>query len=878
MLRNKLLLLLLSIAIKVKAQEVLPGHESSSKEYRDPQFIQPDGMPTTPDPNIATDRNIIDEEKPFYFRTVTNDNPFFESESVTRATNFSLQLDDYQCPRSNGYFVYQNDCKKFVECQENVGKLYFCPSGYQYNRMAVWPDPPCGLESEIRCQQEEVTVPSNMSLSARPFMVTSIEENYNYQCPNNGYFDYQNDCMKFVGCQENHATLYTCPPGYRYNRTAESPDYLCGFESEIFCTQEDDIIRSTVPPRVRPFVVVKEYHDYQCPGNGYFNYQNDCMKFVGCQEDHATLYTCPPGYRYNRTAESPDYLCGFESEIFCTQEDDIIRSTVPPRVRPFVVVKEYHDYQCPGNGYFNYQNDCMKFVGCQDNHATLYTCPPGYRYNRTAESPDYLCGFESEIFCTQEEVVIRSTVPPSPSPIILINEIYDYQCSNNGYFVYQNDCFKFVGCQDNHATLYTCPPGYKYNRTSASPDYICGLESEIFCQQEEAIIPSTVPPSPPPIMVVKVISDYQCPGNGYFVYQNDCFKFVGCQDNFATLYTCPPGYKYNRTAASPAYLCGLESEIFCQEEIMIRSTEPPSPPFITVIKEIYDYQCPNNGYFIYQNDCMKFVGCQDNHATLYTCPPGYQYNRTAVEPDYLCRPEFEIGCETAITPEKDPVVIPNEPSNYQCSRHNGYFSVEYDCNKFIECKEYEARMYSCPMGYYYNYKSVWPENPCGLASEVNCVGRSYNNTEWRGNCDNIFHDIFPFGDMECGKYVVCDQGTAITMACPEGLVFNANRKACDWPVNVPACNPDVFRGFTCPEPMRDDRGRMSDIISKFRYEHDCSKFIACQRGYPRLLSCDAGFYFSDVTRSCVHAALVHNCIPTPPKNDMSTTDMPFVYI
>ncbi|MBW4677457.1 MAG: chitin binding domain-containing protein [Desmonostoc geniculatum HA4340-LM1] len=43
----------------------------------------------------------------------------------------------------------------------------------------------------------------------------------------------------------------------------------------------------------------------------------------------------------------------------------------------------------------------------------------------------------------------------------------------------------------------------------------------------------------------------------------------------------------------------------------------------------------------------------------------------------------------------------------------------------------------------------------------------------------------------CNLYVFCDQGTAFLKRCPDGLFFNANLEACDWPENTGCIeNPD----------------------------------------------------------------------------------------
>ncbi|XP_059047476.1 uncharacterized protein LOC131842920 [Achroia grisella] len=806
------------------------------------------------------------------YRNIDNENPenlmmvYNAQTNDVSPLNEITDLSNYKCPGVNGYFGIYNDCESFIECKDNLAVLYECPPGYQFNRGALYPEYPCGLESEIKCKIETNHI--STTEQSRPLPVIIIKEMYDYQCPRStGYFVHENHCTNYVQCKESIATLYSCPPGYQYNRMATYPEYACGLESEILCKEEIIVIPPTEPPRPlrpAPIIITKELYNYQCPrSNGYLSYENDCVKFVGCQEKLAKLYSCPPGYRYNRRAAWPEYPCGLESEIQCVIDAKIIVPTEPPRPEPMIIIREMYDYQCPrSTGYFVHEKHCGNYVECKENIATLYSCPPGYQYNRMAAYPEYACGPESEILCKEEVIVIPPTEPPRPLPIVINKELYTYQCSrSNGYFSYQNNCERFIKCEQNLATLYSCPPGYQHNRKAAWPAYPCGLESEIRCKSETILTPSIDTLEPSPIIISKELQNYRCPRhNGYSVYQDDCVKFIGCQQNMSTLYSCPSGYRYNRNAAWPDYPCGVESEIPCNTVII-----PPRPSPIIISNQLFDYQCPRrDGYFNVQDVCDKFIECKQSNAILYSCPRGYQYNRNAAWSDYPCGLESEIRCSAVVVPPRPPpVIFINQLFDYQCSHRDGYFNVQTDCEKFVECKQNRAMMYRCPSGYRFNPRSILPEYPCGPVSEIRCETNNMKKPiipiEWNGNCEGISYGIFPYDNVECSKYVICEHGLPTIMPCPEGLAFNIEKETCDWPVNVPSCNPQIFHGFTCPAPKLDKSDEPSDYVSKFRYEQNCSKYIACQQGHPRLLSCDHGLHFSDETESCIEPDLVHNC-------------------
>ncbi|CAG9783135.1 unnamed protein product [Diatraea saccharalis] len=109
--------------------------------------------------------------------------------------------------------------------------------------------------------------------------------------------------------------------------------------------------------------------------------------------------------------------------------------------------------------------------------------------------------------------------------------------------------------------------------------------------------------------------------------------------------------------------------------------------------------------------------------------------------------------------------------DYKCQNVNGYYGIQNECVNYIEYDLQPSA--ACP-------------SPFGL---------------------------FPIFDDDCSTYTMCYEGKANIMNCPQGLVFNNEESACDWPINVPSCKPKVFRGFTCPAVPEDDD---VDMIYKYK--------------------------------------------------------------
>ncbi|KAJ0181068.1 hypothetical protein K1T71_003153 [Dendrolimus kikuchii] len=237
---------------------------------------------------------------------------------------------------------------------------------------------------------------------------------------------------------------------------------------------------------------------------------------------------------------------------------------------------------------------------------------------------------------------------------------------------------------------------------------------------------------------------------------------------------------------------------------------------------------------------------------LITLPPANLPPTTAAQPTYLPA-ESRNTTITYISTQPPAITESDIVQGYNCQQANGYFSVANKCDSYVECKGNIAVSRICPDGLHFNPKSKYAEYPCAYPVEVQCTAGLVTQTPIpTSQCANLY-GFFPMSNGDCSKYIVCQDGIANIMTCPPGLVFNKNIDDCDWPINVPSCNLDIFKGFKCPSQPD------SDLIEKFRFKGSCTSYIACQRGHPRLLSCDYGLYYEEATQSCVDASRVKDC-------------------
>ncbi|CAH0722408.1 unnamed protein product, partial [Brenthis ino] len=236
---------------------------------------------------------------------------------------------------------------------------------------------------------------------------------------------------------------------------------------------------------------------------------------------------------------------------------------------------------------------------------------------------------------------------------------------------------------------------------------------------------------------------------------------------------------------------------------------------------------------------------------IYSYKPTAATNKPIVRPVSTAKPWSQ--------PSVDLYSYVNRLHNYSCRSSDGYESVLNQCDAYVECKQNMAFHNICPDGLHFNPAAKWPEYPCGYPSEVKCESQAViQKPRPIGQCPHRY-GFYPIPDGDCGQYIMCQEGSATIMSCPPGLAFSSITNSCDWPANVPGCNPNIFQGFTCPAPTLDKYGKQINNNSKYRYKNSCNQYIACYKGKPRLLSCDVGTSFDARSGTCIDTDQVVDC-------------------
>ncbi|XP_053601747.1 uncharacterized protein LOC128670255 [Plodia interpunctella] len=775
------------------------------------------------------------------------------------------RIDGYSCPAANGYHRFENDCEMFVKCENSIASSYKCNPGLQFNSYALWGVDPCVNSEIVRCKTVIIHPPLIPKLSA-----DFITRTYNFSCPaSEGYYGIDTDCDLFYLCDKSIASVYKCSTGRQFNRYATWGQDPCADEKMIRCSTL--VIEQRPEPKFSADLIVRQIADYECTSSeGYFRLDKECDKFIKCEKSIASSYKCWSGLQFNSEAAWGEDPCASVDIIDCKAA--VLQPTTDPAPKfSATVVKLLLDFSCPSNnGYFDSKNECEEFVKCENAVASLYKCLPGLQFNRHSSWGEDPCASDTTVRCKPVVVEPQSAPPPKFSATLISRIVFDFTCPiNNGYFESKNECEKFIKCENAVASLYRCLPGFQFKSRSSWGEDPCASEELIQCK------PVVIPLPRPQFsadLILSYMLDFKCTtSNGYFKFGDDCVKFVKCENSKASSYKCWSGLHFNPQAPWGQDPCASASEVGCRPVILPPITTP-APRFsaILISSPLVDYKClESNGYFGIDNDCDRFIKCEMLMPSLYMCPKGLQFNRRARFGEDPCASTSIAQCESRTTTTTTPAtilsytLIMRQVFGYTCAAANGYYSVKNQCGQFIECKNYIPSLYKCNSGLYFNRNVMWGADPCALPSVAHCEQTPKSPPGPIEHHDSFQcperDGMYPLDNFECSKYLMCKMGRATIMPCPAGLVFNDELQTCDWPVNVPSCNPELFHGFSCPAPESDEYNTPSDKIIKFKFEQSCTHYIACQHGHPRLLSCNKGLVFSEEYQACLIQDMVPSC-------------------
>ncbi|XP_037930716.1 flocculation protein FLO1-like [Teleopsis dalmanni] len=220
--------------------------------------------------------------------------------------------------------------------------------------------------------------------------------------------------------------------------------------------------------------------------------------------------------------------------------------------------------------------------------------------------------------------------------------------------------------------------------------------------------------------------------------------------------------------------------------------------FTNIFASDYDSYCIINrsGHNLlpHQNDCTKFVQCAHGKAYVHRCPASLHWNKIRKVCDY---PE-NAKCDLLITSAEG---LKNSTALNTLSCLNGtYYQHEKYCQYYYYCREGVKVLSSCPTGL--QWQQV--QQKCMLSDMVKCIDSSPISQDIvhgsvYGPCsgtDGFKVSFYLNHPYDCGKFLVCANSKVFVMKCASGLMWNPNKKVCDYAEIVKCFNGSLFKNTT----------------------------------------------------------------------------------
>lgn len=346
-------------------------------------------------------------------------------------------------------------------------------------------------------------------------------------------------------------------------------------------------------------------------------------------------------------------------------------------------------------------------------------------------------------------------------------------------FPHETDCNLFYKCVNGKKSLQSCGPKYLFNpllRTCDFPENVkeCGGHTPHITKAptKRPTKGPTRGPTRGPTEHPTPIPD-SCPPMGSsekrkLPHECDCNKYYLCWNGLHVLQRCPRGLHFNRKYAA----CDDSEEENCASHLTSTEQTPksPTPPVSTMCAGKKD-----GTRFPHRFDCSRYYECVDGRRTTRTCHKKLHFNPSLHLCDFPENVHCQPGNEISECPDTGHVKIPHETK----------------CKLYYECFDGDKILRDCGHDFHFNpmFKVCdLPENyPCEDESASRKTTVMYDEkSHCIGDCpreDPANYTVL-LPNTDCHKFCLCSNSVAYEQACPENLLYDYERKVCDYPAKV----------------------------------------------------------------------------------------------
>jgi len=267
-------------------------------------------------------------------------------------------------------------------------------------------------------------------------------------------------------------------------------------------------------------------------------------------------------------------------------------------------------------------------------------------------------------------------------------------------------------------------------------------------------------------------------------------------------------------------------------------------------------------YWPHPTNCRMYVQCTPYGPQEMPCAPGTAWSQSLLTCDHIANtpcgehppppPENGGGGGGDETPE---------PCILLCPLATGLFPHPRECNKWVECNDWDICVKRCPLGLAYNpidKKCDWksqsnciatPDAPCIIPIPEPPTPAPIIVIPEVCDCECCLRPH----PTDCTSYYYCAPGDEAEFhTCSEGLVFNPDLGQCVPAMTYPECVPEVPP--TC------------DPTCECVYPSEaCQIYYKCDEGTPIKHECLGGLVYNDKIHSCDNPANVDCDAQAPSK-------------
>ncbi|KAM7356074.1 uncharacterized protein ACRADG_001928 [Cochliomyia hominivorax] len=669
-------------------------------------------------------------------------------------------------------------------------------------------------------------------------------------------------CDKYILCYYGQSYLRKCDNNQQFNRETKK----CDFAQNVDCVDD----RCSIHPVEKELI--------------YMASTKSCENYYVCFQGQAKMLTCAEGLQFSTKCNCCDKAenVGCMIDVFdATQESNKekrFHTSYSQQFHTPTLIGVTKLVKCPPLGTFLYPliGDPDYYYTCIDGIATMYACASGYQFDDKKKrcvnmSPELEVQLENDHNNNNND-----------NNTALTNETSLIECPEYGALIMaHNNKTKYVLCVNGNATVFDCPLDHYFD------------EMENICRKNGALKRKRYG------SVVDEYAGIVCPKYATFTFpHHNRQKFYLCLDGKATVFTCADGQYFD------IMIHGCRSEEKEQDNDLLNGTDNDTISYnnmekYDIINTPFNINCPTTGNTTFPHaQSNQYYFCVEGKAAIFTCPEGLFYNdelKNCTEKEnfpkekdiytpasaaniicpkfgtfkfphkdktkyYLCidGKTYILACgqteyfdaqlnicrfDESLLKAQIPQVL-NEAINIDCPQKGSRKMAHNDRHKFYLCINGMASVLACTNGSYYDnlIGACRPENnlnevttvmPTSTTSQTDDVEESVFNCPLAGTF------AYPHKENN-NKYYACLDGIAITLTCPETLVFDKQEGHCRKPPEL--IKPKVLNGTTlvlCP------------LSGVHRYPHvEENKFYLCINGMGNVLSCPTGSIFNEESFNC----------------------------